>query len=200
MNLFITFEGLDGAGKSTQSRLLKEYFENKNIPSVSVFEPGSTDLGNLLRDILKNSVNIDPIAETYLFATARSQLTREIIEPALKQGKIVICDRFIHSSFAYQGAARGLTIPLVERINECAVSVWPDITFFINTSVEESMTRKQKRGELPDRIEEESITFRKNAYLAYRQMVKEGKMIEINGHDTVENIHKCIVKYIEVRL
>ena len=209
---FIAFEGLDGSGKTTQSRMLHKYFESKNIESILIFDPGTTDLGNKVREMVKSPITMNPLAEAYLFAAARSQLVQEVIAPALKQGKTVVCDRFFHSSLAYQTVA-GLSKNIVEEINKYSVGLMPHITFFINTSAKESIARKERIEEESDRFEKKDMTFHKKVHEAYKKMslpggfmysslsyeaaVEHKMMIEINGHDSPENIHKDIVTHVE---
>src|SRR3989338_11285533 len=139
-NLFIVFEGLEGSGKSTQagllaSRLLEEGFDIK-----ATREPGGTRIGELIRQITHSKDNLDltAVAESYLMAASRAQHVREIIRPALEAGKIVICDRFIDSSLAYQGFGRELGEETIEQLNNLAIDgLWPDITFFLDISTNE---------------------------------------------------------------
>lgn len=142
--LFITFEGPDGSGKTTQINMLKGYLENKGFEVVLTREPGGTELGEDIRRILLDlkHKDMDEKAEMLLYAAARAQHVSKLIKPALLQGKIVLCDRFVDSSYAYQGVGRGLGIKLVEQVNEIALSgVYPDLTIFLNIEPKMGLAR-----------------------------------------------------------
>src|SRR5947209_1222138 len=150
--IFITFEGTEGAGKTTQAELLGEWLERHN--PVVVREPGGTELGEQIRDVLLyKGLEIDPEAEMYLFMASRRQLIAEVIVPALAAGQIVIADRYHDSTLAYQGGARGLP------------TVWPptfprpDITFLLEGPVETGLGRHEQAWKSKDRMEQESIDF-----------------------------------------
>ena len=199
MGLFITFEGIDGAGKSTQAALLKTYLDEKGVESILIREPGGTEVGEKLRAIIKDKANkIDHITEVYLFATARAQLVREVIKPALKENKIVICDRFVQSSLVYQGVARGLSQEVVAKINEVAIDgLAPDVTFFVEVPPSTTQERKEI-GEL-DRIEQEGNDFIKKVHAGYKKMIEDDDkktIVIINGKLPKEQVHEQIKKQI----
>jgi len=196
--LFITLEGTDGVGKSTQCALLIAYFEQKNKDAISIREPGSTKIGEQIRQILKDKSNdnISFFTESYLYAAARAQLVEEIIKPALTQNKIVICDRFLDSSLVYQGVARGLGIDTVEKINAHALqNIKPNITFFLDVDPNISLDRIGAEKEL-DRIEMEGINFQKKVYDGYISLSKsKGKdFCVLDGTKTPEEVHKQLVQ------
>ncbi len=170
MSLFITFEGGEGCGKSTQSRLLLKKLEQRNIPAILTHEPGGTSLGDELRKVLKKKQahSISPEAELLLFAASRAQLVAEVIRPALKDGKVVICDRFAHSTVVYQGYGRGLDLSLVNRINSLATGdLKPDLVILLDISPEQGLARKRS---LQDRFELEDLSFHRRVRQGYLKM------------------------------
>ena len=170
MSLFITFEGGEGCGKSTQSRLLLEKLHQQNIPVVLTHEPGGTALGNEIRRVLKREqgIPISPQAELFLFVASRAQLVTELIRPALKEDKVVICDRFAHSTLVYQGYGRGLDLTTLEKVNNMATeNLQPDLAILLNISPEQGLTRK---GSLKDRFELEDLSFHRRVREGYLKM------------------------------
>ena len=167
MGLFITFEGGEGCGKSTQSRLLLKKLEQRNIPAVLTHEPGGTALGNELRRALKRKggAPISPQAELFLLAASRAQLVTEVIRPALKEGKVVICDRFTHSTMVYQGYGRGLDFTAIKMVNNMATRYLnPDLIILLDISPEQGLARKQS---LKDRFELEDLSFHRRVREGY---------------------------------
>ena len=172
MGLFITFEGGEGCGKSTQSRLLLKKLEQQKIQAVLTHEPGGTALGDELRKVLKRkrSYFISPHAELFLFAASRVQLVAEIIRPALQEGKVVVCDRFTYSTLVYQGYGRGLDLTTVEMVNNIAIQdLKPDLTILLDISPEQGLTRKRS---LKDRFELEDLSFHRRVREGYLKMAK----------------------------
>ncbi|HKG44952.1 MAG TPA: dTMP kinase [Gaiellaceae bacterium] len=168
--MFITFEGLDGSGKSTQSRLLVAALAADGRDVVSTREPGGTKLGERIRELLLAQGEVAPWAEAALFAAARAQLVDEVIAPALERGADVVSDRYLDSSLAYQGIARGLGLEPVLELNVHAVrGLLPDRTFLLAVEPEESARRV---GEDGDRIEREAGDFRARVGDAYRQLAE----------------------------
>ncbi len=170
MGLFITFEGGEGCGKSTQSRLLLKKLEQQNIPVVLTHEPGGTALGNELRKVLKRRRGsfISPQAELFLFAASRAQLVAEVIHPALEEGKVVICDRFTHSTMVYQGYGRGLDFTAIKMVNNMATgNLNPDLIILLDISPEQGLARKRS---LKDRFELEDLSFHRRVREGYLKM------------------------------
>jgi len=170
LGLFITFEGGEGCGKSTQSRLLLKKLEQQNIPVVLTHEPGGTALGNELRKTLKRKQgsSISPQAELFLLAASRAQLVAEVIRPALKEGKVVICDRFTHSTMVYQGYGRGLDFTAIKMVNNMATRhLNPDLIILLDISPEQGLARKQS---LKDRFELEDLSFHRRVREGYLKM------------------------------
>jgi dTMP kinase len=172
LSLFITFEGGEGCGKSTQAEALYNELHRKNLPTVLVHEPGGTALGEEIRKTLKwGAGNITPQVELLLFSASRAQLIAEVIQPALQKGKIVICDRFSHSTTAYQGYGRGLDLATVEMVNKLAAQkVKPDIAIFLDLSPEQGLAR---RGKLLDRFESQELSFHHRVREGYLKMVAD---------------------------
>ena len=164
--MFVTFEGSEGVGKSTQLRLLKEYLLRTGQDAVYIREPGSTDISEKIRAIILDKSNsaMSYMTEAMLYAASRAQLVGEVIKPALKEGKLVICDRYIDSSVAYQGYERGLGADVVKKINAYAIDgCMPDVTVFLDLPPK-SNWRGERRA---DRIEEQPDDFFERVYKGY---------------------------------
>ncbi len=171
---FITFEGCEGVGKSTQVRFLKEYMASTEQDCIFLREPGGTNISEDIRKIILDTKNTTMTSEceTLLYCAARAQLIKEVIEPALKEGKTVICDRFIDSTFAYQGYARGLGAEYVEELNDLACNgVKPDITIFLDLPPKEAFDRKGG-ADKNDRLEQEAVDFHMKVYEGYKEAMK----------------------------
>lgn len=171
MSLFITFEGSEGCGKSTQARALWRKLARMGIPAVLTHEPGGTALGNQLRRILKRERpdKISPLAELLLFAACRIQLVVEVIRPSLKQGKVVICDRFADSTIVYQGYGRGLDLETIKKVNELATQgIEPDLTILLDIPTRAGLDRKGSKTN--DRFETENITFHNKVRHGYLKL------------------------------
>jgi dTMP kinase len=170
LGLFITFEGGEGCGKSTHSRLLLKKLDQQSVPAISTHEPGGTALGNELRKTLKRKrdSSISPQAELFLLAASRAQLVAEVIRPALEEGKVVICDRFTHSTMVYQGYGRGLDFTAIKMVNNMATRhLNPDLIILLDISPEQGLARKQS---LKDRFELEALSFHRRVREGYLKM------------------------------
>ncbi len=172
--LFISFEGNDGAGKSTQAKFLKDYLSEKGF-SVCLFrEPGGTEISEKIRDIILDNAyyKMKHMTEAYLYAAARCQLVHEKIMPSLRGGQIVICDRFLDSSLVYQGIGRGLGTDVIEDLNKYATGgLKPDLTFFLHLDPSEAMKRRREEREL-DRMENQKAYFHNRVYKGFLDISK----------------------------
>ncbi len=196
--MFITFEGIDFCGKSTQVELLRNFLIKKGREVIVIREPGGTEISERIRDILLDRKNSEMKMETefLLFSSSRSQLVRQVIIPSLQQNIIVISDRFHDSSTAYQGYGRGLDVEKIKQINSFAIAdVLPDVTFLIDITVEESLRRKslKSHSEL-DRIEISSDNFYQKVRQGYLKIAEdENRFVVINGSLKIEEIHNIII-------
>ena len=187
----ITFEGIDGSGKSTQIQMLECEFNKLGVTYKTFREPGGTELSEKIRKILLDKENIELIstAESLLFAAARAQLTAEQIKPAIEKGEFVICDRFTDSTIAYQGYGRGLDIKQLEEINYIATAgLTPDITFILDISPETAAVRMQ--AEASDRMEAMGMDFFMRIREGYCQIKNQNpnRYSVINGEQSPENV------------
>ncbi|MCM8829527.1 MAG: dTMP kinase [Candidatus Omnitrophica bacterium] len=193
--IIISFEGIDGCGKSTQAKLFCKYLDKKGLDYVFLNEPGGTYTGEKIRKILLDSKNnICPLTELFLYLASRSQLVEELIRPYIKKGKIVVLDRYIDSTTAYQGYGRGIPLKLIRYIHNLLLrDSLPDITFLIDAPAKEllSVLKNKKR----DRIEKESVEFQKKVRDGYLHIARhEKKRIRVIKRKTVLLTHKEIIK------
>jgi dTMP kinase len=206
--MFITFEGIDGSGKSTQIQLLKEMLEKRNYVVTILREPGGNILSEQIRQLLLDSKEqVDPRCELLLFTAARAQLVSSVIRPALEAGNIVICDRYIDSSVAYQGYGRGLSIESIESINDFATAgLIPDITFIFDLSVDDAAKRAGFRSNdnqtKPDRMERSGDAFFERTKQGYLEIAKKSdrNIFIINANDAMndirEQVESIVVSYL----
>ena len=199
---FITFEGCDGSGKSTQLRLLSEYLTKEGIPHIFTREPGGGKISEQIREILLNGKNAEMTdeCEALLYAAARVQHLADRVEPALKEGKLVICDRYVDSSFAYQAYARGLGLDFIEKINAFALENYlPDATVFIDLSPEDAFKRKHGADE-NDRLEQAGMQFHKKVYEGYKALAeKYERFIAVDGKQTPKEIFDEVIRRLQER-
>lgn len=200
--MFITFEGLDFCGKSTQVQLLEEHLKKNNREVILIREPGGTNISEKIRNILLDKKNKEMLVETelVLFAASRAQLVGEVILPALAENKFVISDRFHDSSIAYQAFGRGINLRFVEELQQFVIGkAIPDITFFIDTPIEEIVKRKAtvKKIQL-DRIERSTIDFYEKVREGYLYLAKkEKRFVVIDGLLSIHKIHEIILSKIQ---
>lgn len=191
---FIVFEGIDGSGKTTQLKLLGEKLKDRGLPVLHTREPGGTRVGETIREILLNPAYSDlvPRAEALLYAAARAQHVAQVIMPALAAGTIVLCDRFLDSSLAYQGFGRGIDISLLERVNEPATDgLVPDLTIILKFCAEDGMDRINKSGRSIDRIERETRAFHVKVGAGYLVLAGRdpGRYSVIDANRPAEQVH-----------
>jgi len=198
---FITFEGIDGCGKSTQVKKLVEFFNKTKKTAIFVREPGGTQISEEIREILLNRhlEDISDRTEALLMTGSRSQLTHEIIIPNLNKGLHVLADRYSDSTLAYQGGGRQIDIEWLIRLNQFATyNIEPNVTFYIDVLPEEALKRKNQEK---DRIEMAGIELQSRVRNAYLELAKrfQSRYIIIDGHDSIDNIHDVIINHIKQR-
>ena len=209
--MLITFEGIDGAGKSTQIKKLVSYLSSQKREVVTLREPGGTEVAEKIRAILLESKGeISPIGELLLFSASRAELVQEVIMPAIAAGKIVILDRFFDSTTAYQGYGRGLDFTLLQSIISISTcGIVPDITFYLDIEPEEAMRRKFSKTSIPlsfehdelDRMERSGAKFYRNVREGYLKMILSNKerFVSINALLPEATIHSKIIAILDER-
>jgi len=187
--MFISFEGIEGSGKSTQIELLKDFLNQKGLNPVVIREPGGTQIGEKVRDIFLTKTNeyFDPLTEVLLLYSSRKQLDTNVIKPALKAGKVVIADRFADATIAYQAYGKSVSKDFITQLHSDLEISKPDLTFFIDISPELSKARISDRES--DRMESESIEFFSKVSSGYQACAKDAKRVmTIGGTDSIEDI------------
>lgn len=200
--VFITFEGIDGSGKTTQAKLLYKNLKKAGWPVILLREPGGTAVAEKLREILlkEKEEPIAPRAEILLYVASRAQLVEERIKPALRAKKLVICDRYVDSTTAYQAYGRGFDPAWVEKLNRWGSSeILPDLTFLIDVPVSAGLARK--KGKLLDRLEKEGKHFEEKVRKGYRQLAKKHRrMRTMNGTPPPEKVAATVKKVMDAYL
>ena len=196
--VFISFEGVEGSGKTTQAQVLVDWLSEQNIPHLFVREPGSTSVGEMIREILLNPKhrNMHPKCEVLLFLAARSQLTYEKILPALQKKKIVVSDRFADSTYAYQIYARNLPQRLIAIFNRFATAgIKPDLTFIFDIDI----SKARQRGTFDDRLETEDKTYHQRVRDGYLKLAHRAKkrIKVLDGEKPVEVLKSEVVNYVK---
>ena len=200
---FITFEGCDGCGKSTQLKMLSEYLTENSVAHVFTREPGGGKISEAIREILLNGKNAEMTDEweALLYASARMQHLADRVEPALAQGKLVVCDRYVDSSLAYQAYARGLGVDFIGRINAKALEKYPpDVTVFIDLTPEDAFKRKHGADE-NDRLEQAGMAFHKRVYDGYKALEKAypERIVAVDGKQTPQQIFAQVLRILKER-
>ena len=200
--LLISVEGLDGSGKTTAIKKIREHLEKNGKKVIVLREPGGTNIGEKVRDILLDSKNneMNDIAEMLLYASSRAQLFSQVINPSLKSGIIVICDRFIDSSVAYQGYGRNLNIDDVLNVNLTAIqNRLPDLTLFIDIDPKTSLKRRFSVSKA-DRLESETIVFHKRVYNGYIELCNRfnNRIVKIDGYKNIDEISIDMINKIDI--
>ncbi len=192
--MFITFEGIDGVGKSTQLDLLQQWLEGRGREVVRTLEPGGTELGKEIRHLLLHRKgDVAPRAEALLYAADRAHHVATKIRPALAEGKVVLGDRYFDSSVAYQGAARELDVDEVRNISLWAVdNLIPDLTVLLDLDAEAAISRRNNTGTEPDRLEREKVDFFERARNQYLELAKESRFLVVDATLSIDEIQQQI--------
>ena len=195
--MFITFEGIEGSGKSTQCKMLKEYLESMGRKVSVTREPGWGAMGKLIRHLIleEKDLNIHPLTELYLFCADRVQHVQDFILPRLKDGEIVICDRYFDSTIVYQGYGRQLDLYTVKKLAEAStLKLVPDITFLLNLPVREGLTRLDLRDETTNRMDEEPLEFHELIRQGYisEATLNTNRIKIINASHEADDVQKQI--------
>ncbi len=198
--LFITFEGTDGCGKTTQIEMLKDYFEKQGRTVLLTREPGAKGLGTKLREILLNyDGEVSPVCESFLFLADRAQHVDTIIKPAVARGEIVLCDRHTDSTVAYQGYGRELNIEQIKMLNNIATSgLKPDLTFIFDIDID---TAQKRVGKNKDRMESAGIEFFKRVRNGYLEIAKQEpeRVKVLDGSKSIETIHNELLEILQTK-
>lgn len=204
--IFISVEGGDGSGKSTQLANIKDYLEARGVDALFIREPGGTSIGEKIRDILLDPANAEMCAmtEAMLYAASRAQIVSEVIKPALSEGKVVVCDRFVDSSIAYQAYGRQMGNAIWD-INKYAVDgSMPDYTFFLDINPHIASSRIDSRGEGKDRMELQEDSFRMRVYNGYLALMdgeaNRDRIIRIDACKDIESVKSEIIEKLDVIL
>jgi dTMP kinase len=195
--MFISFEGIDCSGKSTQCKLLGNFLSYKGYKVLHLREPGGTTISEKIRDLLLDKTNhkMRGLTEYLLYSSARAQLVDEVIKPALARGEVIICDRYCDSSTAYQGFARGLGVDIVEAINKVATyGVMPELTIFVDIPIDMALARLRAKDRLNDRIEAEGSTFFEQVRQGYLQIAtrEKNRFKVVDGVDDIAIVEQKI--------
>ena len=190
--IFVTFEGIDGSGKSTQANSLLRRVQENGYEAVLFREPGGTRISEQIRQILLSIKHSEmaAITEVMLYSAARAQLTEEMVIPGLKENDIVVCDRYFDSTIAYQGYGRGISMEFIDAlIKEAAKRIWPDITFLVDVDVELAEKRSGTIGRL-DRIEIETVEFKEKVIRGFREISEKDRerIVVLDGSLEVESL------------
>lgn len=193
--MFITFEGIDGVGKSTQLDMLERYLLDLGKKVLRTLEPGGTELGQEIRHLLLHRKgDVSARSEALLYAADRAHHVATKIKPALEAGMVVLSDRYFDSSVAYQGAARELNVDEVRNISLWAIdNLLPDLTVLLDLPADEAMKRRGNKGTEPDRLEREQVEFFERARDEYLKMAKESRFLVVDASDSPEKIHQQVI-------
>lgn len=199
--MLITFEGIEGCGKSTQVDLLFDYMAKQGHDVMKTREPGGTAFGEALRDVaLRKNLEVFPLSELLTIMAIRSQHVEEVIMPALQDRKVILCDRFVDATYAYQGYGRGIDLGIIETLNRLVTKgVRPNLTFLIDCPAGIGLKRKSKNERILDRFEKENLLFHRKIRNAYLKLAKEDqkRFLVVDGKATVDEIHRIIREKVE---
>jgi len=207
---FITFEGIEGSGKTTQVRLLSEYLASRKVQHIVTREPGGTIVGEKVRALLLDpaSRGMMPISELLLYGAARAQHIEEVISPALGEGKVVLCDRFTDATVAYQGAGRGIPMNVIRVVNSLAsADIKPDLTILLDLEPEAGLARARARNRAEGatsttRFDDEELAFHSRVRDGYLEIAREetGRVRVVKAEPAAEKVAKQIVTHVNRRL
>jgi len=199
--MFITFEGIDGCGKSTHAKLLSDFLVQKGFKTIILREPGGTDFSEKIREMLLTSdYNLNPEIELLLFEAARSHLTQNVIRKELKSGTAIISDRFFDSTTAYQGYGRGIDMEIIKICNHLATNgLKPDLTFFLDLDINEALSRSKDK--ILDNIEKSGNSFFEKVVNGYKKIAKDEpeRVVVINANGSIENTYNQIINHINIK-
>jgi dTMP kinase len=199
--MLITFEGIEGCGKSTQVDLLFDYLTRKGYRVIKTREPGGTAFGEALRGVaLKTNIEVFPLSELLTIMAIRAQHVEELIMPALQDRKVVLCDRFVDASYAYQGYGRGIDLGIIETLNRLVTKgVRPNLTVLIDCAAGLGLQRKAKEDRSLDRFERESLSFHRKIRKAYLKLANEDqkRFFVVDGKAKADDIHGIIREKVE---
>lgn len=203
--MFITFEGLDFSGKSTQAKMLHEYLKSKKISSVLLREPGGTTISEKVREIIldREHIEMTPLTEFMLFSASRSQLVSQVIKPHLKKGFVVICDRYYDSSTAYQSYGGKMELKQVLEVNDIATGgLKPDMTILIDIAPKAAFSRANLRGNAKDRMENKNLAYYNKVYKGFKDIANRNKkrFVVIKGSLTISEIQNSIIEKVNKKL
>ena len=204
MSLFITLEGPDGGGKSTQARLLVEYLTGRGVPALLTREPGGTPIGDQIRRTLMDLGNtgMHPRTEILLFSASRAQIVHQVIRPRLEAGGVVVCDRFYDSTLAYQGYGHGLDLAALRAITDFATGgLRPDLTFLIDLPAEDGLRRRRRGGQW-NRLDAYDLGFHQRVRQGYFDLAaaEPGRWVTVDATRPVETVQSEIRRVVEARL
>lgn len=198
--MFIAFEGIEGSGKTTHVDLLSDYLREKGHEVVTTREPGGTPVGEALRSVLlRKDLHVLPLTELLVFLASRAQHVEEVIRPALDKGSIVLCDRFIDASFAYQGYGRGIDLGIIETLNRLVTKgVRPNLTILLDCAVDIGLARKSADGNL-DRFEKEDLSFHNRIRNAYLELAEDDpkRYVVLNAKNDLTGTQSVIREKVE---
>jgi dTMP kinase len=199
--MLVTFEGIEGSGKTTQVELLCKYLQEKGCQVVRTREPGGTALGEALRRVLlQKDLNVLPLSELLIFMAVRSQHMEEVIMPALSRGAVVICDRFVDATYAYQGYGRGVDLGIIATLNRLVTKgVTPNLTILLDCDVNVGLRRKLLNGDQSDRFEQEDAAFHERIKQGYLRLAEEDekRFFVVNGKRDIGVTHMAIKERVE---
>lgn len=204
--IFVTLEGGEGSGKTTVIAKLKDYLEKRSVPYIVTREPGGIEIAEKIREIILNPSHtaMDSRTEALLYAASRSQHLAEKVEPALAEGKLVLCDRFVDSSLVYQGYARGIGVDEVWAINQFAIhDRMPQLTFYLDIEPEAGLARiAASRDREVNRLDLEDLSFHHKVREGYLQLAErfQDRIVVIDASQTVENVEQEIIRSLEERI